>query len=314
MCRQRLPYEHHPRVARQCHHPPPQQPPRQQSCHGGSLRPFNSSLRSAVQWRGSAAEWSRRRPATPFGARDLLAMTSHNIGDAQRPPGVPLSAGAEASGTGGFAALRSAAIHHRALCEVMPSLRVGLRSAWSQAFALCSGAPLPAPTPGQVPRQAANASRFADWFTTHPVLAPWRLVLVASSCGRSATVPRPPERVPHREPGPDGATRVPRSPSPPVPVSPCGWVWIAACVEMLRPASGTSQQSQVAAKPPGGHEPRQPLHFVPTVVTSHARPPGRPTAVEVLQIFSRSPEKGGGFEKRFGVEEMADDLFSQPWT
>jgi len=45
----------------------------------------------------------------------------------------------------------------------------------------------------------------------------------------------------------------------------------AALKEMLRLAP--SQESQVAAKRPGGHEPRQPLHFVPAVVTPHARPP-----------------------------------------
>lgn len=79
---------------------------------------------------------------------------------------------------------------------------------------------------------------------------------------------------------------------------------------MLTNASATpAQQSQVAAKTPGGHEPRQPLHFVPAVVTPHARPPE-----QVLQIFSRSPEEGGGFGKRFGVGwKMADALLpSQP--
>ena len=60
-------------------------------------------------------------------------------------------------------------------------------------------------------------------------------------------------------------------PAPPVGVSPCGLVWIAALKEMLRPASGTSHESQVAAKNPRPRQsPRQPLHFVPAVVTGFA--------------------------------------------
>ncbi len=53
-----------------------------------------------------------------------------------------------------------------------------------------------------------------------------------------------------------------------------------------------SQQGQVAAKSPGGHEPRQPLRCAPAVVTSQARPP--------LKSCKSSPEarrKAGASEK-----------------
>ena len=174
-------------------------------------------------------------------------MTSHNIGDAQRPPGVPLSTVVESSGTGGCASLRSAAIHHRALCEVMPSLRGGLPFRLSRRLVASSRALLWRCTPG--PHSGAGPApgrqslplrglvhesprpRHRDGLGLRSVSACPAPDLPAS---HPATVPRPPERVPHREPEPDGAPRVPRSLSPPVSGSPCGCGWIPACVEMLR--------------------------------------------------------------------------------
>ena len=65
-----------------------------------------------------------------------------------------------------------------------------------------------------------------------------------------ATEPRPPRRVPHRESGPDGAPLVPRSPSPSVPVSPCGWFGSPLDDEC---SGKPSHASQVAAMiPPAG--------------------------------------------------------------
>jgi hypothetical protein len=111
------------------------------------------------------------RPASPFGARDLLAMTSHNGCTIQRRLVLPLSA----SGVlrqGRFPALRSGAICCIELWDVMPSPEAGGRS---------RARPQNMPRCGRV----TNA------------LASWRVVLVAppparlrASCGRPATMPR----------------------------------------------------------------------------------------------------------------------------
>jgi len=107
--------------------------------------------------------FARKEPHESGLSRDLLAMTSHNSGEAQGRPGSPHSASGGLR-RGRFPPLRSGPIPHRELCDVMPSPEAGGRSR---------------ARPQYIPRCAVG-------FTN--ALASWRVVLVASSCGRPATM------------------------------------------------------------------------------------------------------------------------------
>ncbi len=111
---------------------------------------------------------ARKEPHESGLSRNLLAMTSHNSGEAQGRLISPHSASGGLR-RGRSAALRSAPIPHRELCDVMPSPEAGGRSR---------------ARPQYIPRCGLVTN----------ALASWRVVLVAGSCGRPATMPRSPRK------------------------------------------------------------------------------------------------------------------------
>jgi len=118
--------------------------------------------RSATDTNKMTLGFARKTNTTAACHATCLAMTSHNSGEAQGRLVSPLSASGGLR-RGRFPALRSGPMPHRELCDVMPSPEAGGRSR---------------ARPQYIPRcgRVTNA------------LASWRVVLVASSCGRPATM------------------------------------------------------------------------------------------------------------------------------
>lgn len=83
--------------------------------------------RSATVTNKATLALARKEPHDCGLSRDLLAMTSHNSGEAQGRLISPHSASGGLR-RGRFPALRSGPMHHRELCDVMPSPEAGGRS------------------------------------------------------------------------------------------------------------------------------------------------------------------------------------------
>lgn len=125
---------------------------------------------------------------------------------------------------GRFPALRSGAICCIALCDVMPPPKRGAGRAPGRKTCRGAGGVFDRPRPCIVAKR-------------HHA--------------------RHPKQVPHRESETSDATRVPRSPSPPVSLSPCGYGF--RCRSGTNAPAGAFARKPSGGESPGGHEPRQSL-------------------------------------------------------
>jgi hypothetical protein len=124
---------------------------------------------------------------------------------------------------------------------------------------------------GRARARPQNEARSAGRFTNPPwAVAPWRLVLGASACGRSATEPRPPKECRTESPGRAARRALRAPPRRPARSLRADRFGSPLALEMLRPAvAGLRRKAKWRRGSPAGRSRANPCGLV----TSPARPP-----------------------------------------